>query len=45
MTTEELLLQQIELLQQIYCAQLFVIGVSAAIFVCVLLYNLLKKCY
>lgn len=34
-----------EVLGQIYCALLFVVGVSAALGVCILLYNFLKKCY
>lgn len=42
---ETLLTQQTELLQQIYAAQLFIIGVSAAVFVTLLLYNALRKCF
>lgn len=40
-----LLASQNEVLQASYVAQLFCIGTVGAIFVLVVLYNLLKKCY
>ena len=41
----ELLQLNNELLAQVYTALLFVLGVSSAIFVCVILYKAIKSCY
>lgn len=37
--------QSVDLLTQIYAAQLFVIGVAAAVMVCVILYKFLRSFY
>lgn len=44
-TLENLSRQSVDMLQRIYVAQLFVIGVVGAVVVCVILYSLIKKCY